>query len=305
MSATDEYGAVVFEGQPFEEAIFHGRLTLERPDLFRMFIQDHEAGALPVLLTAHRGDFATLWRALVGRSEPKPLGATVNAHMVSGFINWDRVERYRRSWAADLDPAVSAARWPAMLVEVAESDPAAFYDRFILVCTGPYSGVSAAALGLPLSDDAWVERSTALRIEHEFTHYATKRLYGAMRLNLHDELLADFMGMTSALGGFRAAWFLRCFGLENWPAVRQDGRVHVYRGMLSDAAFTLLCAVAYRAAHTVERAAAQWYNAEQRGRFAIALSWVTPDILATPGGDQTFADAFERAAAYVRDAEAA
>lgn len=53
--------------------------------------------------------------------------------------------------------------------------------------------------GLP-SNQSWLKASTVLRLEHELTHLATKRLLGEMRLNLLDELVADCMGMVAALG---------------------------------------------------------------------------------------------------------
>jgi hypothetical protein len=60
----------------------------------------------------------------------------------------------------------------------------------------------------------WLAASTTLRLEHELTHLATKRLLGEMRLHLLDELIADCMGMVAALGTFDAKLFCRCLGIN-------------------------------------------------------------------------------------------
>ncbi len=76
-----------------------------------------------------------------------------------------------------------------------------------------------------------------------------------MRNNLHDELIADYAGITAAVGRYRAGWFLRFLGLEGFPAYRAGGRLDLYRGdpPLSDGAFRPLQAMIQEVAETVER----------------------------------------------------
>ena len=84
--------------------------------------------------------------------------------------------------------------------------------RFILLSAKPYSNVPAAELGLP--DEAeWEEKSIILRRGHECTHYFTKQNYGISNNLLHDEIMADFIGMLEAFGFYRAEWFLRFMGI--------------------------------------------------------------------------------------------
>lgn len=84
--------------------------------------------------------------------------------------------------------------------------------RFIILSAKPYSNVPAAELGLP--DEAeWEEQSLILRRGHECTHYFTKQTYGITNNMLHDEIMADFMGMYEAFGFYRAEWFLRFMGV--------------------------------------------------------------------------------------------
>ncbi len=84
--------------------------------------------------------------------------------------------------------------------------------RFIILSAKPYSNVPAAELGLP--DEAeWEEKSLILRRGHECTHFFTKQTYGISNNILHDEIMADFIGMIEAFGYYKAEWFLRFMGI--------------------------------------------------------------------------------------------
>ena len=84
--------------------------------------------------------------------------------------------------------------------------------RFIILSAKPYSNVPARELGLP--DEAeWEEQSLILRRGHECTHFFTKQTYGITNNILHDEIMADFMGMYEAFGFYKAEWFLRFMGV--------------------------------------------------------------------------------------------
>src|SRR5207237_7151624 len=110
-----------------------------------------------------------------------------------------------------------------------------YEDRFIILSTGPYSGVPAERTGF--SEDVWLPLSLSIRREHEATHYFTLRAAGTMRNNLVDELVADFVGLVRTFGRYREDLALLFFGLEDFPAYREGGRLQTYRGTLSAAAF--------------------------------------------------------------------
>jgi hypothetical protein len=76
-----------------------------------------------------------------------------------------------------------------------------------------------------------------------------------MRNNVLDELIADYAGLVAATGRFRASWFLRFVGLEDFPRYRPGSRLDLYRGkpQLSDGAFRVLQALLKAAAETLER----------------------------------------------------
>jgi hypothetical protein len=299
ISKSDLYARAVRRGEAVDPAAFGEALQLQNPAGLRLEIHEHPAGALPVLIVQDRDDFATLVRALACRNEPTPIGPAVNAQMIAGIVNWDRVRRYRASWSGGMAPDDTERTWPAEMARVAATAPETFRDRIMLVATASYSSVDAHDLGLPYEARRWRELSHVIRVEHEFTHYTTKRLYGHMRNNLFDELLADFMGVTAALGTFQARWFLTFIGLDPWPDVRPDGRVHTYRADLSEEAFRVVCEVTRRAAEELERLTGARYSVSERSRFFLALSWMTLDLLAGPDCDALFAAAYLRAADFV------
>lgn len=70
--------------------------------------------------------------------------------------------------------------------------------RFIILSAKPYSNVPADEL--ELDDEEWTEKSMLLRRGHECTHYFTKQTYGIVNNILHDEIIADFIGMYEAFG---------------------------------------------------------------------------------------------------------
>jgi len=72
-----------------------------------------------------------------------------------------------------------------------------------------------------MDESTWHSLSLIIRLSHECTHYFTRRLFGSMRNNLLDELIADYQGIVAANGGrYRADWFLRFVGLESFPDYR-------------------------------------------------------------------------------------
>lgn len=98
--------------------------------------------------------------------------------------------------------------------------------RFIMLSEKPYSNVPAGELGLEAQD--WGERSMILRRSHECTHYYTKQHFGISENLLHDEIMADFMGIFRAFGFYKAEWFLRFMGIIKGSG---DRLVHYTTGL--------------------------------------------------------------------------
>ncbi len=280
-SAGEAYRAATRRGEPsWPEG---GGVRLRAPDRLRLFLHPTAAGRVPVLVAGHRDDFVALVRALARRNEPDPVPPSMGACIVGGYVNWDRVGALRRAWEAAHpdDPGGWAAEMRALAPR-----RELYQDRFVLLSRGPYSGVPAAAMGMTAPE--WEEASLTIRLEHECAHHFTRRAFGSMRNTVHDELIADFAGVVSACGRFRAGWVLRFLGLEDFPRVREDGRLRNYRGdpPLSDGAFRVLGSLVRGAAMNLETAgleqALDWRDMDGRARILAALARSGLEELAGP-----------------------
>ena len=228
ISQTDAYQAATRRGVPVEDLPEATGLEIEHPERIEVVLHASPAGRIPLLIARGRAELTSLIQALTKKNEPVPIPASQGALMVSGYNNWGRIRELLRQ-GEDF----------ARIMPHREL----YQDRFILLSDGPYSAVPAAELGL--DEAAWRAMSLVIRREHECTHYFTRRLFGSMRNNLLDELIADYAGITAALGHFRADWCLRFL----------TARLEIYRGKppLSDGAFRHLPALLKAAAENLER----------------------------------------------------
>jgi hypothetical protein len=232
MSQTEDYQAATRRGTPVESMPTAVGIDLARADACTVTIHQTWAGSVPVIQAGCREDFVTLLRAFTARNEPVPVPSSQGACIVSGYNNWDRVRRFRDDWIRD-NPAGTFS------LDLVRNRHDAYQDRFILLSTGPYSGVPAEAVGLTHPD--WLLLSQSIRREHECAHYWTRRVLSSMGNRVFDELVADYCGLFAACGRLRADWLLRFLGLDA-ASGGVHGRLPNYRGNppLSDEAFALL-----------------------------------------------------------------
>jgi hypothetical protein len=207
ISRSDLYRRLVLRGEqanPAELPAAGPEPLWQEIGSLKLWLVPHPGGAMPVLHTPNGADFLLLVQALAHRGEPVTLADGVHAQAVSGLIHWGLIRQFGPKSRAKL----------------------------ILLHQAPYGSVNASEVpGCP-GEARWLEASTILRLEHELTHLATKRLLGEMRLNLLDELIADCMGMVAALGFFDARLFGRCLGLEQAGQPHPGGRWNSYvRGL--------------------------------------------------------------------------
>lgn len=273
ISETEPYRAATRRGAPVGTIPEATGLELEHPEAIELEIYESPAGRIPLLIARRRPEFAALIQALTRRNEPVPVPDSQGALMVSGYNNWSRINELRRAWEA-LDPSARETTTWAEELQRIQGRRELYQDRFILLSDGPYSAVPAADLGL--ADEEWRELSLAIRRDHECTHYFTRRLFGSMRNNALDELIADWAGITGATGRFRADWFLRFMGLEDHPCFRAGARLEIYRGdpPLSDGAFRILQRLLVAAAENLERLDA-WLSEIPRTPAGRALALAT------------------------------
>lgn len=224
ISATDRYRAATRRGEWPSGAEGTG-LAFDDPDGLSLDLHPTLAGRIPVLTCRTRTDFVRLVQACSCRNEPEPVPASMGACLVTGLNNWDRVARARQQMEHDRGGPFTPSEWHDALRSLA-THKEAYQDRLILLSREPYSAVPASATGL--DEATWLERSVAIRREHEATHFVTLVTFGAMRTHLFDECLADFAGLAHAFGRYDAALALRVLGLEAYPAYRRGGRCENY-----------------------------------------------------------------------------
>jgi hypothetical protein len=252
ISETGEYRAATRKGKSVEGMETATGLILQEPENLQLCIHQTLAGSIPVLVAGNRSDFISLVQALTKRNEPQPIPASMGACIVGGYNNWHRVRQYKQQWLDKNPHQCTEADWAAEFQRLIKL-PELYQDRFILLSRGAYSNVAASDLGL--DEPEWLELSLKIRLEHECTHYVTRRWFGSMRNNLLDELIADYRGIVSAISYYRADWFLHFLGLQSFPVYRQGGRLENYRGdpPLSDGAFKILQVLVKAAAENLEQ----------------------------------------------------
>jgi hypothetical protein len=248
ISRTPEYEAATRKGV-IPPAPVRGGAPLLRPDACRVEVHASYAGGIGVLIAEERADFETLVRVFTSKNEPIPVPTSMGATIVAGYNNWNRIHRHRDQF---LSSGGTLDGWPSYFAQI-RANRELYQDRFLILSNGPYSGVDGRCFGLSAAD--WIDGSRTIRLEHECAHYFTRRLFGSMQNNLLDEMIADYAGIKSAFGCFRAEYLLHFLGLECYPQYREGGRLQNYRGAppLSAGAFRMLGQLVWNSAWNIER----------------------------------------------------
>ncbi|MDG2022383.1 MAG: hypothetical protein P8J59_10585 [Phycisphaerales bacterium] len=214
------------------------------------------AGHLPVVGTHDRELFEWLFRTLGARCEPVPISPQVHALLITGLIAPGRITATHEAWDAGEfrdDPAVLGVdEWNQAMPLLDKADPTRFRDRMLILHDEVYAGLEAIDLDPPLDPATWLEKSRIIRHHHEFAHYATRRLFQNMRLNLHDEIIADSMGFLAAFGRFDSTLFLRAMGIEPNQIPISDARAWTYVQGLTEPNVLEVCRLTIDAARNVE-----------------------------------------------------
>ncbi|MFK8007124.1 MAG: hypothetical protein AB8H03_12155 [Saprospiraceae bacterium] len=279
ISQTDDYKKATLKGNSTAFIQDATGLFLTEPDKLRLFLHPSLAGKIPVIIANNRFDFQAIVRALTYRNEPKPMPSSMGAAMIQGLNNWDRL---RKETQTSSFQSVVANR-------------ALYQDRIIILSRIPYSNVGAEDMNLEQED--WLDRSLNIRLEHECAHYFTLRQFGKMSNNMHDEIIADFMGICSVLPEFSAKWFLKFIGLGDYPRFKKSGRMKNYLGdpPLSDAAFKILQTIVKQAADNIERFdknIGQSINGKDRKFKLVALCLFNLTELASEDGVKLLSEAY-------------
>ena len=186
---TPEYRNAVGRGVPY-----HGKLAFTLSEKDRLMTAETPAGKAEMLLLDDRQDFERCVCALAYRCEPREIPASMGAVTVGGLINWEKIRRYLREYAANNGKDPDAA------FRLFTADINNYTDRIILLSSGWYSAVAPETVGLPAEE--WREKSVVIRQYHELTHFVCRTIYPDDIDVVRDEILADMIGIMAAFGDY-------------------------------------------------------------------------------------------------------
>lgn len=287
ISKTDTYRNATLQGKALTTQLEATPLALEQPDTLQLLLHQSLAGKIPVVVVAHRPDFVALVQALAHRNEPHPIPDSMGACTIQGLNNWDRIRRYQQEWSKGKSAFEINFNWAAEFQQLL-SDPSQYQDRLLILSQGYYSNILPESLHL--SAQAWLDQALSIRLEHECAHYFTLRLLGQMSNNLWDELLADYWGILQATGTYRADWFLRFMGLEDYPNYRPGGRLENYiqDQQLSKPSVKILHQLLKQASENLEQFATTFAqelaDCSLQMLSLVALTYLTLEQLAAANG---------------------
>lgn len=224
-------------------------LALNQPEALRLMLHESLAGPVPVLIVPDDKDFVKLVQCLLHKNNPVPVPLSMGALLANGINNWERIRGLRTQWVS----TNSLESWNGEFSRSVLPNPGLYKDKLVILSTKPYSNVSAEQVGVDPNE--WASYSMAIRLEHECTHLYTLNRFGSASNNLHDELVADYMGICQAVGQFRKEWMLAFLGLENYHVYRNGARLENYVGhaRLSTESFRQLTSLIKRAIDTIDR----------------------------------------------------
>ncbi len=219
--------------QDYTDAVLKGKAdcinsenNLRLNNLKGIEISIHESimGKVPVFKIPDNQDFINIIQCFLYKNNPTFVPPSMGAALVNGINNWDRLHTLKNDWVEN-NPMEN---WNQEFSKNVLPNPQLFKDKIVILSTKPYSNVAASSLGI--SESIWKSYSYSIRLEHECTHLYTLKKYGSASNNLHDELIADYIGVCKTIGRYNKDWMLTFMGLEEYPKYRKGARLENYLG---------------------------------------------------------------------------
>ncbi|MBL4605178.1 MAG: hypothetical protein JKY02_05835 [Flavobacteriaceae bacterium] len=245
ISKTENYINATLKGK---SKLVAPNLILHQSDLIKLELYNSDLiGKVPVIIVPNNDDFNSIVCALSNKNEPQELPKSMGALFISGINNWGRIRQLKTNWLKQN----LTGNWHLYFKEQILPKPYLFKDKLMVLSTKEYSGVKNEVI--EITEDAWRDSSLIIRREHECAHVFTLKYYGCMANNIHDEIIADYAGITKVLGQFNKEWLLHFMGLENYPDYRKGGRLENYQGQkkLSKEVFEGLKEIVKKVSNTI------------------------------------------------------
>jgi hypothetical protein len=205
------------------------------------------AGRIPVLIVPNKQDFLKILQSLLHKNDTVLIPPSMGAALLTGLNNRKRLNNIKKDWLQN-NPL---GDWNTEFSDNIMPNRSLYKDKFIILSTKPYSNVTANQLGL--TEDVWAYYSISIRKEHEFTHLYMLKKFGHTANNLHDELIADYIGIIKTIWSYNKVWMLTFMGLENYPHYREGARLEDYakESKLSEADFKQLIVIVKNAIENI------------------------------------------------------
>jgi len=217
------------KSQLYRDAVLKGSFTisdhalqLQKESSITLKLHQNIAYEIPVLTVPDEADFETLIQCLMHKNNPVKIPKSMGASLISGINNWKKISNLKQKWSENN----SSLSWNEEFSKNVVPHTHLYKDRIILLSMKPYSNVSAEKV--QMSTEEWKNISLKIRLEHECVHLYTLKKFGSASNNLHDELVADYMGIVAAAGTYQKEWMLTFMGLEGYPKYRQGARLENY-----------------------------------------------------------------------------
>ena len=220
---TQDYADAVLKGKA-DCINSENNLGLNNPKGIEISIYESIAGKVPVLKIPDNQDFTKIIQCFIYKNNPTLVPLSMGALLANGINNWDRLHTLKNDWLAN-NPM---GNWNQEFSKNVLPNPNSFKDKIVILSTKPYSNVTARSLGV--SEIDLKSYSYTIRLEHECTHLYTLKKYDSASNNLHDELIADYIGICKTIGNYDKGWMLTFLGLEDYPKYRKGARLENYLG---------------------------------------------------------------------------
>lgn len=219
----EDYKKATTKGDFTEINFSENTLKLQNPHNISLSVYPSFTGHIPVLKIDNAIDFEKIIQALLHKNKPVTIPRSMGAALINGINNWDKIKKLQRNWA---NSNSIQNTWNEEFKYNILPYPHLYKDRIIIISNKPYSNVHSSELYLEQND--WLNLSETIRIEHECTHLYTLIKYGCASNNLHDEIIADYIGIKKTGNNYNIDWMLTFFGLENYPNYREGARLQNY-----------------------------------------------------------------------------
>lgn len=209
------YQNIVKRGYPYvsDRLLF----TLDQKDFLEELSSPY--GSVGVLYLNNRNDFERFIRIMVHRLEPVSIPASMGASMISGIIDWSKINAHRMEYEAAGHPD-----WNEEFKRFTQTKEN-YQTTLLVVGRGGYSALDYR--DTPYSLPEWENISLRIRIYHEYTHFICRNRYGVSGNPIWDEIVADGMGLLQAIGHYDVLLAKKFLGIEK-EDYRAGGRLENY-----------------------------------------------------------------------------